>query len=513
MKTKAIVLLLLAGWATAAWASGEKEGEAAAQGPVSFSLFIRTVPDFVPENNPWVEQINRDTNSKITWIVAPAATAWEKRNVLLASGDYPDVLMLMGPEDALYDEMREAGKLQALDTYIAKAPNLQKHTHQVAWDAARAKDGRLYMVPRCTIIREDFWLNRRDWREKLGMEVPKTPEDWIRYSVAVATRDPDGNGKNDTFGITDNNDFMTGTATSNIKDFAECWHADLRWYDDGSGNVFLGTFHRDGRFKSVLEFYRKLYQAGGLEPDFITNKGPRIKHDKWIQGVVATNNTFVGGADVDLVELRKVQPDAQVEFLDYPQVALSAAQAKEKPILTQTGIYNAWAVTDKAQGKAEHIVGVFDYLLSDAGWKLLQYGVEGVHYKMENNAVVPIQSGTADFLKWRSWAMMFRRPNDKDFWLTKRIPEIVALQEEWFQKSVDYIQTRYIQKGLAGFLSAKELEFKKKDVWTTTINKVAMEIIVGDKPLSAWDEALEEVYAAGWQGVVDDYNAYYQAHR
>jgi len=514
MKRGSVARAPLALGAGGAWAAGAQEGgTAAAQAPVAFSLFIRAVPDFVPEGNPWVDQINRDTNSRITWIVAPAATAWEKRNVLLASGDYPDVLMLIGPEDSLYDEMREAGKLQALDTYLASAPNLQKYTHGVAWDAARAKDGKLYMVPRCTIIREDYWINRRDWREKLGLEVPRTPEDWIRYAAAVATKDPDGNGKNDTFGVTDNNDFMTGSATTNIKDFAESWHADLRWYDDGTGNVFMGTFNRDGRFARVLEFYQSLYRTGGLEPDFVSNKGPTIKHDKWTQGVVAANNTFVGSADGNLQLLRKVQPSAQLEMLDYPTVALSASQAKERPILTQTGIYNAWAITDKAGGKTPHIVGVFDYLLGDAGWKLMQFGVEGVHYRMDGDKVATLQPATTDFLKWRSWAMMFRRPNDKDFWLTRRIPEITELQEQWFQKSVDAIRTGYIQKGLAGYLSPEELEFKKKDVWTTNLNKVAMEIIVGDKPLTAWNTFLDEVYAAGWQTVVDQYNAFYKAHK
>jgi hypothetical protein len=87
------------------------------------------------------------------------------------------------------------------------------------------------------------------------------------------------------------------------------------------------------------------------------------------------------------------------------------------------------------------------------------------------------------------------------------------LQEQWFEKSVNFIKTEYIQQGLAGFASQAEIEFKRSDVWTTKVNQVAMQIIVGQQPLSAWDGLLKEVYAAGWQKVVDEYQAFYNANK
>ena len=488
----------------------EKESEGA---PVSFSIFVRAVMDFVPENNPWVDQLNEATNSKITFITASMANAWEKRNVLLASGDYPDVILIQQPNDNIYDQMRDAGKLVVLDEYLKSASNLNEYTHQISWDSARQKDGHLYMLPRCTIIREDFWFNRKDWRLKLGLPIPRTPEDWIEYSRAIATQDPDGNGRNDTYGVTDNNGLMTISASSNIKNFAQSWHAGLRWYDDGNGHVFMGLFQRDGRFKQVLAFYKELYESGGLEPDFVFNKGAEIKHDKWEDNVVATNNVFIGSADTRLLQLREMIPDAEIEFFDYPEVELTMEQQKEKPILTQTGIYHGWAITDKGKDKAEHIVSFFNYLLSDEGWDLLQYGVEGVHYKMDDSKRVRLEPAATEFFKWQGRAMMLRRPLDKNFWMKKLIPEIYPLQEKWFEKSIDTIKDDYIQKGLAGFVSKNEQEFKKKDIWTTKLNEISMKIIVGDLPLSAWDNLIIDVYKNGWQDVVDEYNDYYNVNR
>ena len=514
MKRITVSVLILLVCLSAVFAAGQTESTSTQpSGPVEFSLFIRAVPDFVPENNPWVQQIDAATNSKINWIVAAPATAWEKRNVMLASGDYPDVIMLTDPADAMYKQMLSAGKIVAVDSFLPGATNLMKYTLPVSWNAVREKDGKIYQIPRCTIIREDFWVNRKDWREKLGLSIPVTPADWITYAKAIANGDPDGSGAKDTFAITDNNGLMTGTNTSNIKNFANSWHAGVNWYDDGSGKVFMGMFHQDGRFKQVLEFYREMYKVGGLQPDFVSNVGATIKHDKWKQGVVATNNTFIGSIDNDLTALRKIQPGAQVEMIPYPQVALSPSVAKEKQILTQTGIYNTWAITDKGKDKAEHIVKVFDYLLSDEGWNLMQFGVKGIHYELVDGKVKRLEPAAENFFRWQSWAMMFRRPLDKGFWLKNTIAEIVPLQEEWFVKSIDFIQNEYIQKGLAGFVSQAEIEFKRSDVWTTRVNQVAMQIIVGQQPLEAWDALLKEVYAAGWQKVLDEYQAFYTANK
>jgi hypothetical protein len=187
--------------------------------------------------------------------------------------------------------------------------------------------------------------------------------------------------------------------------------------------------------------------------------------------------------------------------------------AGEKMVLTQTGVYNAWGLTDKAKGKEAHIVSVFDYLLSDTGWELLNYGVENIQYKKVSGKIEVLQPEYSNFIKWQSWTMLLRRPMDKSFWLKNQIPEIYSLQEKQFNESINAIKTRYIEKGLAGFVSEKEKDFKKKDIWTTKLNELVMNIVVGNTPVSAWDTFIAEVYAQGWQGVVDEYNAFYASHK
>jgi multiple sugar transport system substrate-binding protein len=68
-----------------------------------------------------------------------------------------------------------------------------------AWDATKAADGKYYGVP---MTAHTFALFvRADWRTRLKLPVPKTWDDIRNMAIAFTTRDPDGNGKNDTYGL------------------------------------------------------------------------------------------------------------------------------------------------------------------------------------------------------------------------------------------------------------------------------------------------------------------------
>ncbi|WP_431880310.1 sugar ABC transporter substrate-binding protein [Micromonospora marina] len=74
----------------------------------------------------------------------------------------------------------------------------EKDLTPVAWDAAKAADGKHYAVP---FSAQSFALFiRKDWREKLGLPVPTSWADLDTLATAFTTKDPDGNGKADTYG-------------------------------------------------------------------------------------------------------------------------------------------------------------------------------------------------------------------------------------------------------------------------------------------------------------------------
>jgi len=486
--------------------------------PVKFSILLKAGPEFTPDNNAWVKEINEKANADITWTAVPIANIWEKRNVIMASNDYPEVIIMnttsKGVTDNLYDSMVKNKIVLPVDDYIKNAPNIMKYTHKSAWEAVKNADGKIYMVPRCTIVREDFMAIRKDWREKLNLSVPKTTDDWSSFFKAIATKDPDGNGKADTYGVSDTNELMSSSSTViNMEYFARAWNADRNWYDNGKGEVEYGVFAKDGRFKYALDFYKKLISEKSLDQDIMTNKGIASVNEKFSRGVTSAHRIFAGQLDSQVIAIKPIQPSVQVELVDFPTAPESKNYAKEKLVFTNAGLYNAWALTNKAKGKEQSIINVFDWMLGDEGWSVLSNGVEGVHYKKDGDKIIRLEPEYTSFTKWIGNLQQFRRPNDESLWLKKQVPEMYQYQKEWLDKSVKYVTDNYVQKGLMGISSDKETNFYKKDTFTKKFVEVTAKIIYGELPLTAWDDYLKEVYSSGWDEVTKEYNDYYKAHK
>ncbi|EIS64775.1 extracellular solute-binding protein, partial [Yersinia pestis] len=68
-----------------------------------------------------------------------------------------------------------------------------------AWKSTQYIDGKYYGVP--TSAQTFALFVRKDWREKLGLEQPKNWQDISTLAKAFTFNDPDGNGKNDTYGF------------------------------------------------------------------------------------------------------------------------------------------------------------------------------------------------------------------------------------------------------------------------------------------------------------------------
>lgn len=492
------------------------QADEAAQEPVEFSIMLLAPADFSTDNNVWVNTVNEKANAKIEWIAYPAANIWEKRSAMMASQDYPDVIIMntssKGLTDNLYTSMVKNKIILPLDKYLEKAENIMKYTNPTCWDAVRDPDGQVYMVPRSTLIREDFMANRKDWREKLGKDVPKTIEEWRSLYKAVATQDPDKNGKNDTYGVSESSEMMNLSGTINLEYFARAWNADKNWYVGNDGQVFYGMFAKDGRFKYALEFYKNLNEDGSLDPDFISNKGVSAKQERLTKGAVSSMRLFVGNLDRELNTLRTIDSNAELELVNFPVSSSPDVYAKEKLVSTNAGLYNAWALTTTAKGKEQRIIDVFDWMLSDEGWDIIRIGVEGVHYKKTGDVIEKLEPANGLLSKWIGYLQMFRRPTDEALWLKNIIPEYTTYEKEWLDTSIDYMKN-YDQRGLIGIQLEEETKFYKKDIYNTEFLKLCVEIIYGEKPLSAWDEFITRLYNDGWQEVTDLYNGYYQAHK
>jgi multiple sugar transport system substrate-binding protein len=110
-----------------------------------------------------------------------------------AQRQLPDIVI---NDTAQLGTMQSQGWLQEIDRKsLAGADRIS----EIAWQAATASNGRTYAVP---LSAQSFAIFvRADWRARLKLPPPKTWGDVANMASAFTTRDPDGDGKPDTYGL------------------------------------------------------------------------------------------------------------------------------------------------------------------------------------------------------------------------------------------------------------------------------------------------------------------------
>lgn len=126
-----------------------------------------------------------------------------------------------------------------------------------SWQAATGADGKTYGVP---FSAQSFALFiRKDWREKLGLQLPKTWADLDALATAFTTKDPDGNGKPDTYGYV--------IPASTKRGYTSWYFASFLW---SAGGDFLTG--QTGAFTPAINSPQSLAAATEFKKQFCTDK-------------------------------------------------------------------------------------------------------------------------------------------------------------------------------------------------------------------------------------------------
>ncbi|MBW7457009.1 extracellular solute-binding protein, partial [Paenibacillus sepulcri] len=222
--------------------AGSAEG-ANTTGEAPLELTIQTITPSTPpaaDDNVIKRAIEAATHSKmsITWVSNNIYT--EKLNVTLASGNLPDLLMVNDPFSTAFRTAVAQGAFWDITPYIKDYPNLSNSISQNAWNVTKQADGNNYGIPRPRPEEgESFFIVRKDWLDRLGLQVPTTTEELYKVAKAFTDQDPDGNGKADTVGIAaylDANDTNLGPVLGAVENSFTGVNGSWKW--DGQQLVY-----------------------------------------------------------------------------------------------------------------------------------------------------------------------------------------------------------------------------------------------------------------------------------
>jgi len=228
-------------------------------------------------NNVWTKAYKDllGINVDYSWIVDTQQFD-QKMNITIASGDLPDIFPVTGKQ---LSQLVEAGSVEDLSSVYEKyASTLTKSLYNEdkrVLDLGK-RDSKLYALPNSdssSIDAPQMLYVRGDWRKKLNLPEPKTMDDFFKMADAFVNKDPDGNGKKDTYALAitkslardDSGAGIQGFAA--VQGFANAYHAYLsNWIKDDSGKTVYGSIQPQA--KVVLQKLQDMYKSGQIEKEF-----------------------------------------------------------------------------------------------------------------------------------------------------------------------------------------------------------------------------------------------------
>jgi multiple sugar transport system substrate-binding protein len=242
----AIVAAVCASVVTTGCSSGSGSGDkanpnATATGPLN--VWVRGAND-----SPKAYQAIFDAFTKKTGIeIKPFFTLTDfetKLTAAAAAHNLPDVAV---DDAAQLGNFQTQGIIQQIDR--KKIVGNDKLTAR-SWDAAKDLNGNYYAVP--FSAQANVLFIRSDWLSKLDLQPPKTWADVLNIAEAFTTRDPDGNGKADTYGLAIPGSTTRGYISWYWSTFL--WQAGGEYFKSSGKGRFTATINSPAAVRSAKWF-------------------------------------------------------------------------------------------------------------------------------------------------------------------------------------------------------------------------------------------------------------------
>jgi len=349
--------------------SGDAGAGTASAEPVTLKIFVNLNPEINLKDNPVVQQAEKLAHVKLDIEAPPQNGYWDRMKVVLASGDLPDLFWYGTDTD--FENYSKQGMLATLDDKIGNYPNLMANISKEQWGDARALvDGKIHAVPRPNSYDRWGYLINQKWLDKLHLKAPTTVDEFVEVCRAFTKDDPDGNGKDDTYGFsTAYGD--SGLWTLRTDFFLTAYSLSAHWGMPASDGKFYAR-QTSPDYLPMITKIRDMYKEGIIDRDMITHKNNE-QEEKFAQGKVGIIGMSDKGVN-DYLEKYHLNP------ADY------TFHAPLKNLATGESIYmmppsNWGAYLIPANSKhIDEALKFLDWANTEEGFKLFQLGIQGIHY-------------------------------------------------------------------------------------------------------------------------------------
>ncbi|GAE07514.1 extracellular solute-binding protein [Paenibacillus sp. JCM 10914] len=328
---------------------------------------------------PFFQEWQQRTGVKLQFLQPPSNQAKEAINVLLSSGELPDMIEYEwssypgGPEKAIND-----GYILRLNDVIDQyAPNLKRYLedHPEIDMQIRTANGSYYAFP---FIQGDPRLRtyqgpiiRKDWLDELGLDVPVTIDDW--HTVLKAFKIHKGAEAPLTFlGVPSPLFGIEGGG------FIGAFGIKKGFYHE-NGKVKFGA--QEPEYKQFLSLFRDWYAEGLIDRN-LSSVDSETQDTSIITGRSGAAIWNAGaGIGTWLPILKEHDPVAELVPAPYPVLV-----AGDRPKFGQLApaIGSSGVAISQSTKHALEAVSMLDYGYGPEGHMLFNFGMEGLSYEMKD---------------------------------------------------------------------------------------------------------------------------------
>lgn len=488
--------------------------------PITLTAWIEGGADTDWSQNVFLKEIEEKANIKLEIISTPSSDSLEKRNLMLAGDDYPDLLLtdwtaILTKSDIMQFAVKE-GIFLPITEYVDKYGNNMKRIfdeNPAYREGSTAPDGEIYGFARfsecyhCSAYPKIYF--RQDWMDKLNLEMPTNTEELREVLRAFVNEDPNGNGEKDEIGLIGATTWNTPVEFALMGMSFQTVKPDF-WLSLGADGESVEFSPSTDAYREGLRYIKSLYDEGLIDPTSFTQKedimAQTVRTEPHVVGMYVCDHAAMGYDNSDPVEAENYQILIPVAGPD--GFRRQGQNANEGTI---TGFEAV--ITDKCQ-YPEAAFRLIDEFFYDDDYNMMRFkGKEGLGWERAAEGAKNVFGGEARYVVL-SVPEEDKEENDKygfgvgpqadvaSFRLAM-LPEVenVYLQENYEQRIT--LDTQKVEE----FIPEKRLEYNPfiplemtdeyAEIQTNLnsfVRKTIVQFITGERDIeNGWEEYLSEL--------------------
>lgn len=476
--------------------SGQLQGESGkADGkPVSLSFYVR------PINNKYVksyreiaafQEIEKKTNTAVDWQEPSAGDTSQQFNIMLASGSYPDIIYW--PTDSYpggLPKLLQDGVAIKLNDLIEKhAPNFKKllDSNAELKKQVTLNDGTIAHFPKIELdLQRNAYIGfqlRKDWLDKVGLDVPTTIDEWYTVLKAFKEKDPNGNGLADEIPLGEYNNMKA------IYTFAAAWGVRTGFYlEPASKKMAYGPLQP--AFKEYVSTMNKWFNEGLIEPEYASLDGKAFDA-KFTNNLYGAMVGYMSGFDKFNSLMKGGNPNFKLVASPDPIGPGGKPYSNNDSLIQHVGGEGAFI---SSQNKNPiHSVKFIDFMYGQEGSDLLNWGIIGETYQVENgkktytDKVMKNSEGLTPIdysLRYAIPMFGFTKTMDRDAWtqLSLKTDEAKAANEIWYKSDKSLLLPNL------SFTDEESQNYSQiMSEANTYFREMFLKFVMGVEPLSKWE--------------------------